>query len=188
LRKEVPVLITDERNELPRLSRQTLWAMWESYQQHKKQIVELEKELTIWPKDNEDSCRLEEVLGIGVHTSAALLGKLGNGRTFRNGREVAAFVGLVQKQASSGGKEKLLGISKRGDGYLRRRLVQGAKSVIRHVRRRLLAGLPGSNPWAESLLERKHPNIMAIALANRMARIAWVILAREEHYRLTTMN
>jgi transposase len=103
-----------------------------------KKIVELEKELTIWHKDNEDSSRLAEVPGIGVHTATALLGKLGNGCTFRNVREVAAFVGLVPKQASSGGKEKLLGISKRGDGYLRRLLVQGAKSVIRHVRRRLL--------------------------------------------------
>jgi len=185
---ETPVLITDECNGLPPLSRQTLWTMWESYQQHKRQIVELEKELTIWHKDNEDSSRLAEVPGIGVHTATALVGKLGNGRTFRNGREVAAFVGLVPKQASSGGKEKLLGISKRGDGYLRRLLVQGAKSVIRHVRRRLLAGLPGGNPWVESLLERKHPNKVAIALANKMARIAWVILAREEHYRQATMN
>jgi transposase len=94
----------------------------------------------------------------------------------------------VQKQASSGGKEKLLDISKRGDGYLRRLLVQGSKSDIRHVRRRLLEGLPGGNPWGESLLECKHPNKMAITLANKMARIAWVILAREEHYCQTTMN
>lgn len=187
---ETPVLITDECNGLPQLSRQTLWTMWESYQQHKRQMVELEKELTIWHKDKdyEHGSRLAEVPGIGVHTATALVGKLGNGHTFRNGREVAAFVGLVPRQASSGGKEKLLSISKRGDGYLRRLSIQGAKSVIRHVRRRLLAGLPGGNSWVESLLERKHPNKVAIALANKMARIAWVILAREEHYRQATMN
>ena len=181
--EEVPVLLTDERKELPALSRRTLESMWVCYQNHRRLIGELEQELMIWHRGNEASCRLAEVPGIGVQTATALVAQSGDGKTFRNGREVAAFVGLVPKQAASGGKEKLLGISKRGDGYVRRLLVQGAKSVIRHVKRRQQAGLAGGNPWVESLLERKHPNKVAIALANKMARMAWVILAREEHYR-----
>lgn len=180
--REIPVLLTDQSNELPTLSRRILKTMWQSYQYHQHLIGELDKELAIWHRESEASCRLAEVPGIGVQTATALVAKLGDGKTFRSGREVAAFVGLVPKQASSGGKEKLLGISKRGDGYLRRLLVQGAKSVIRHVKRRQQAGLPGGNPWVESLLEHKHPNKVAIALANKMARVAWVLLAREENY------
>jgi len=179
---QVPVLLTEDDNALPALSRRTLNLMWTAYRDLRSLIHELDRELACWHKDNEVSCRLAEVPGIGVQTATALVAKLGAGRSFHNGREVAAFVGLVPKQASSGDREKLLGISKRGDGYLRRLLVQGAKSVIRHVRRRQMAGLAGGNPWVESLLERKHPNKVAIALANKMARVAWVVIAREEHY------
>ncbi|AJQ97960.1 transposase [Gynuella sunshinyii YC6258] len=179
----VPVLLADEYTELPALCRRTSEVMWCSYQHHQHLISELDKELVIWHKANDDSCRLAEVPGIGLQTATALVAKLGDGRGFRNGREVAAFIGLVPRQASSGGKEKLLGISKRGDGDLRRLLVQGAKSVIRHIRRRQQAGQSGGYPWVESLLEHKHPNKVAIALANKMVRITWVILAREGHYR-----
>ena len=107
---------------------------------------------------------------------------LGDGRSFRHGREVAAFIGLAPRQASSGGKHRLPGSSKRGDGLLRRLWVQAAHSVLRHVRRRQQAGLPSDQPWLASLLKRKHPNQVAMALANKMARIAWVLLAREQRY------
>ncbi len=184
--ESVPAVLANETNDLPAISRRSLGVMWAAYQKNQSSIADLERELALWHKDNEASRRLAEVPGIGIQTASALVAKLGNGRSFRNGREVAAFVGLVPKQASSGGKEKLLGISKRGDGYLRRLLVQGAKSVIRQVKSRHSAGLAGGHPWVESLLEHKHPNKVAIALANKMARIAWVILAREERYRCAT--
>ncbi len=180
--RQVSLLLDDEQAEIPALSRDSLRVMWSAYVAQQARIKELEQALVRWHREHEASRRLAEVPGIGVHTATALVAKLGNARTFRHGREVAAFIGLVPKQASSGGKIKLLGISKRGDTMLRRLLVQGAQSVIRHVRRRRQAGLPGGQPWVETLLARKHPNQVAIALANKMARIAWVILAREEHY------
>lgn len=180
--REVPQILSDETNALPVLARQVLETVWQTYQWQQIKLHELDQQLARWHQGNEASRRLAEVPGIGVQTATALVAKVGDGRMFRHGREVAAFVGLVPKQASSGGKERLLGISKRGDGYLRRLLVQGAKSVIRHVRRRQQAGLPGGHPWVESLLLRMHPNKAAVALANKMARIAWVILAREETY------
>ena len=117
---------------------------------------------------------------MGVHRATARVATLGDGRSFRHGRQGAAFIGLAPRQASSGGKHRLLGISKRGAGLLRRLWVQGAQSVPRHVRRRQQAGLPSGQPWLQALLKRKHPNQVAMALAHKMARITWVRLAREQ--------
>lgn len=180
--RNVPILLTEEDSCLPPFSRQSLLLMWEQYCRQQALIKELDRQLSIWHKGNKLSSRVAQIPGVGLQTATALVAKLGNAKNFRNGREVAAYIGLVPKQASSGGRERLLGISKRGDGELRRLLVQGAKSVIRHVKRRLSAGLPGGYPWIENLLARKHPNIVAIALANKMARVAWVVLAKEEDY------
>ena len=171
-----------EDESLPALSRHSIGVMWSAYVSQQAQIKELEQTLKRWHRRHEVSRRLAEVPGIGVHTATALVAALGDGRSFRHGRQVAAFIGLVPRQASRGGKHRLLGISKRGDGLLRRLLVQGAQSVLRHVRRRQQAGLPSGQPWLEALLKRKHPNQVAIALANKMARIAWVLLAREQRY------
>jgi len=183
--RETPRMLGDEDNGLPVLARQVLQTLWETYCSQQRQLEELDQQLRCWHEAHEASQRLAQIPGIGIQTATALVAKVGDGRMFRQGREMAAFFGLVPKQASSGGRERLLGISKRGDGYLRRLLVQGAKSVIRHVRRRQRAGLPGGHPWVESLFLRMHPNKVAIALANKMARMAWVILARGEQYRPT---
>ena len=101
---------------------------------------------------------MQGIPGVGVLTATALVATVGDGQAFRNGRQLAAYLGLVPRQASSGGKDRLLGISKRGDGYLRSLLIHGARSVIRHIRRRLQAGQPGGNPWVEALLQRCHVN------------------------------
>lgn len=180
--QQCPRILADTHAPLPELARRTLWTLWCAYQRQQEELAVLDEELVRWHRDNEASCRLAEVPGIGVHTATALVAKLGNGRSFHNGREVAAYLGLVPRQASSGGRERILGITKRGDSRLRSLLVQGAKAVIKQVRRRLRAGQPSGHPWVEQLLERKHPNKVALALANKMARVAWVILAREEHY------
>ncbi len=113
--RQVPLLLDDEQAEIPALSRDSLRVMWSAYVAQQARIKELEQALVRWHREHEASRRLAEVPGIGVHTATALVAKLGNARTFRHGREVAAFIGLVPKQASSGGKVKLLGISKRGD-------------------------------------------------------------------------
>ena len=113
--RQVPLLLDDEQAEIPALSRDSLRVMWSAYVASQARIKELEQALVRWHREHEASRRLAEAPGIGVHTATALVAKLGNARTFRHGREVAAFIGLVPKQASSGGKVKLLGISKRGD-------------------------------------------------------------------------
>ena len=120
--------------------------------------------------------------GIGVHTTTARVATLGDGRSFRHGREGAAFIGLAPRQASSEGKDRLPESSKRSDGLLRRFLVQRAQSVLPHVRRRQQTGLPSDQPWLASLLKPKPPNQVAMALAHKMARIARRLLAREQRY------
>jgi len=130
------------------------------------------------------SQRLAGIPGIGVLTATALAATVGEGQDFKHGRQLAAYLGLVPRQASSGGKERLLGISKRGDGYLRGLLIHGARAVIHHIRRRLKASQPGGNAWVEQLLRRCHVNEAAVALANKMARMAWVLMARNETYGL----
>ena len=159
-----------EDESLPALSR---YGLGVAYVAQQAQSKALEQALKRWHRRHEASCRLAEVPGIGVHTATALVATLGDGRSFRHGRQGAALIGLVPRQAGSGGKHWLPGISKRGDGLLRRLWVQGAQSVLRHVRRRQRAGLPSGQPRLQALLKRKHPNQVAMALANKMARIAW---------------
>jgi transposase len=148
-----------------------------------ERIKFLETQLKAWHGDDAPSKRVEAIPGVGVLTATALAAQVGDGQSFRNGRQLAAYLGLVPRQASSGGKDRLLGVSKRGDGYLRSLLIHGARAVIHHVQRRLKAGQPGGNLWVEQLLKRCHINEVAVALANKTARTAWVLLARGETYR-----
>jgi len=176
-------LLEDADNDLPDMIRvllQTLKAQHDALIQECKVI---EAQLQTWHKDNETSQRLETIPGVGLLTATALAAHLDQGQGFTNGRQLAAYLGLVPRQASSGGKNRLLSISKRGDGYLRTLLVHGARSLLRHVRKRLQAGQAGRNPWLEQLLQRCHPNEAAVALANKMARIAWVLVSRKETWR-----
>lgn len=182
LSQRLPGLLEDAGNELPMLSRHLLAELKRSHDQLLEHIASLEAQLQAWHTHNPLSQRLASVPGIGVLTATALVAAVGEAQNFRNGRQLAAYLGLVPRQASSGGKERLLGISKRGDGYLRGLLIHGARAVIRHVRRRLKAGQAGGNPWVEQLLQRCHVNEVAVALANKMARTAWVVLARGETY------
>jgi transposase len=176
----LPTLLEDAENDLPMLARHLLAELKAEHDQLIERTERLEIQIKAWHAGNSVSQRLASIPGIGVLTATALAAVVGEGQDFRNGRQLAAYLGLVPRQASSGGKSRLLGISKRGDGYLRGLLIHGARTVIYHIRRRLQAGQPGGNPWVEQLLQRCHPNEVAVALANKMARIAWVLLAREE--------
>lgn len=180
----LPDLLEDGENELPMLTRHLLAEMKAEFNQLQSRIDRLEQLLKQWHCQDERSQRLETIPGIGLQTATVLAGAIDQGQDFKNGRHLAAYLGLVPSQASSGGKDRLLGISKRGDSYIRKLLIHGARSVIRHIRRRLQLGQPGGNPWVEQLLQRCHPNEVAVALANKMARIAWVLLARNETYRV----
>lgn len=182
--QRLPALLEDADNELPMLVRPLLGELKAQHDQLMERIERIEAQLKAWHASNAASQRLASIPGIGVLTATALAGTVGAGQDFRNARQLAAYLGLVPRQASSGGKERLLGISKRGDGYLRSLLIHGARAVIHHIRRRLKAGRPGGNAWVEQLLQRCHVNEAAVALANKMARMAWVLIARNETYGL----
>jgi transposase len=130
-------------------------------------------------QENEVCRRLDAIPGIGPLTATALIAAVGNGAAFRKGREFAAWVGLVPREHSTGGKQKLLGISKRGNCYLRRLFVQGARAVLQ-FREKQSSGL---SVWLAQLAARAHHNVVSVALANKLARMAWAVLAKGEVYR-----
>jgi transposase len=123
--------------------------------------------------------RVMEIEGLGPISASAIVTAVGNAKQFKNGRDMAAWIGLVPTQHSSGGKEKLGGISKRGDKFLRTLLIHGARSVIRFSETKT----DKRNRWVNELIARRNKNVATVALANKNARIIWSILAREEHYR-----
>lgn len=164
---------------LPELARQTLLLIAEMIEGLSTQIRKIEIELMTWHRVDPTCRRLETIPGIGFITATALVATVGDAKVFRSGRQFAAWLGLVPKQHSSGGKERMGGISKMGDRYLRHLLVVGATAVVRYTRRKATA----VSIWANQLLERKPARLVTVAVANKMARIAWAVMAREENYR-----
>jgi transposase len=130
-------------------------------------------------QESEVCRRLDAIPGIGPVTATAIIAAIGNGGAFRKGREFAAWVGLVPREHSTGGKQKLLGMGKRGNSYLRRLFVQGARAVLQ-FREKQSSGL---SAWLAHLTSRTHYNVAGVALANKLARIAWAVLAKGEVYR-----
>ena len=124
--------------------------------------------------------RLLELRGVGPLTASALAGALGDGKWFAKGRDFAASIGLTPRQHSTGGKDRLLGISKRGDAYLRKLLVHGARAVLRHAKDPHRDD--GLSQWLQAMTARKHPNVVSVALANKTARAAWAIVHHDMVY------
>ena len=141
-------------------------------------IGSVERRLLVQHRANEASKRLESVPGIGTIGASAIAATVTDPKAFRSGRDFAAWIGLVPRQDSTGGKQKLGPISKQGDRYLRRILVVGAHSVLRRAKQN-----PQKYPWLAQLLARRPFKVVAVALANKMARIAWALLANGGHYR-----
>ncbi len=176
--KRVPELLEDAEKGLPDTFRALLARLAEQLKILDQQVGELEAEIERWHRANEASLRLAQIPGIGALTASALVASIGDARQFENGRQLAAWLGLVPRQHSSGGKALLLGISKRGDGYLRTLLVHGARAVMRVVQ-----GQAGETPsWLRQLIERRPANVVAVALANKNARIVWALLAHNRDY------
>ena len=171
-------IVTDETSRLPDLARKALQALLGQLDALAQQIGEIERHIHAEHRSNEASRRLETIPGIGVIGATAIAATVTDPTVFKSGREFAAWIGLVPRQNSSGGKERLGSISKQGDRYLRRLLVVGATAVIRHARTH-----PDKHPWLMQLLARRPAKVVAVALANKMARIAWAVLARGETYR-----
>jgi transposase len=164
---------------LPNLARQTLLLIAQMIDVLSQQIRKVEIELLTWHRTSAVSQRLETIPGIGFITATALAATVADARAFRSGRQFAAWLGLVPRQNSSGGKERLGGISKMGDRYLRHLLVIGATAIVRYTKRK---ATPVSI-WANRLLEHKPARLVTVAVANKMARIAWAVMARQEVYR-----
>lgn len=170
----------DEVNDLPDLVRVALTPMTASLMELGHRIKELEIEIAREHRGNETSRRLETIPGFGVMTSTAMAATVADPTAFKSGREFAAWLGLTPRESSSGGKQRLGGITKMGDGYLRTLLVVGATAVIRFAREEGSA----KTAWIRKLLEKKPTKVVAVALANKMARIAWALMTRGEVYRV----
>jgi transposase len=167
--------------QLPSDARVACRAIIAQLQAVQMQIAGLEKRIHQAHRANPASKRLDAIPGFGVIVSTAVVATMTHPKSFKRGREFAAWIGLVPRQNSTGGKERLGSISKQGDRYLRRLLIVGALAVIRSARAR-----PDKYPWVMKLLGRRPAKVVAVALANKMARIAWAILAKGEIFRAPT--
>ena len=171
----LPEILEDAENGLPPVAREGLAVLGQHLKDLVQRIVEIEHAITAWHRSQEASVRLAAIPGIGVFSATALVATAGDATVFRNGRQFAAWLGLVPKQHSSGGRIRLSGISKRGDRYLRTLLIQGAHAVLCHRS-------PGTDAWLDQLVQRRHKNVAAVAIANKNARLAWALLAHRRTY------
>ena len=147
-----------------------------------RRVNAYDDELAALTREDVQARRLATIPGIGIINATALLAAIGDGSAFAKGRDLAAWLGLTPRQHSTGGKTKLLGISKRGNGYLRKQLIHGARAAMPH-----LAAKPNQlGAWLQNMLKRAHPNVVVVALAAKLARIAWAVLRHEEDFNRRT--
>jgi len=178
LAAQLQIIFSEDSNLFSGRLRGLLLELKHEWDELEKRIEETSAELQRVARQDDACHRLIEIPGFGPLVSTALVASVGNAITFRKGRDLAAWLGLVPRQHSTGGRTKLLGISKRGNEYLRRMLLHGARSVVMQMERNPSA----LGKWLTDLSERKHRNVTVVALANKMARIAWALLTRGTHY------
>ena len=178
LRAAVPVWLEDAENGLTSRFRELLNGLWDDLKTLDRRVAELDHEIDLIAKSDPVAKRLQQLRGVGPMVATALVATVGNAEQFTNGRQMAASLGLTPRQHSSGGKDRLLGISKRGDAHLRSILIHGARSVIRTAKLKD----DRLSQWVTSLAERRHPNVAAVALANKTTRIAWAMLRHGTNY------
>lgn len=181
LRRALPQWLEELENGLSERFRRLLAGLWEDLHELDRRVSVLDGELKAIAKSNAQARRYLKLRGIGPVGATALVATLGDGKAFAKGREFSVSTGLTPRQHSTGGRERLLGISKRGDGYLRKILVHGARAVVRHCRGR---DDPLSQ-WLNALLARKPVNVVVVALANKTARIAWALARYDTDYEPT---
>jgi transposase len=169
----------DSDDRVPEIARACIAALGAQLRMLKAQILEFDRRIMAWHRSNATSKRLDAIPGVGPALATALVACVADPRAFRSGRDFSAWIGLVPRQRSSGGKDKLGAISKKGDRYLRSLFTAGALAVIRYAK------IHGTKhrPWLTALLARKPTKVAAIALANKLARMAWAMMARGEHYK-----
>ena len=178
LRARLPEILEDADNGLSMATREVVSELREELVHVDERVGWYDERIAALAKDSEPCQRLQTIPGIGPLVATALISAVGDGQAFRNGRDLAAWLGLVPRQRSTGGKPVLLGISKRGDRYLRTLLIHGARAALRHADKRD----DRRSRWACALAARRGKNIAAVALANKIARTAWALLTRGERY------
>jgi len=178
--KRVPEILEDASNELAVPFRHLIDRLTKHLKELDRQVKEFEQEIIAWHRSSELSRKLEKIPGIGPLAASALVASIADAHSFKNGRQVSAWLGLVPRQSSSGGKPTLLGMSKRGDAYLRTLLIHGARSAILAAKNKV----DNTQGWLTNLLKRRHPNIAAVALANKNVRTVWAILAHGREFKV----
>ncbi len=178
LRAAIPCWLEDPQNGLTGDFRALLHGVWNDLLDLDERVGEMDQIIKRLAANNEDCVRLQQLRGVGPMISTAMVATMGDGRQYHKGRQMAAAIGITPRQHSSGGKDRLLGISKRGDVYLRTLMIHGARSVIaraKHKDDRL-------SRWVTGIVTRRHPNVAAVALTNKTARMAWAILRNKVDY------
>src|SRR5579863_7577586 len=181
---ELVALLEDEKTGIPQIAREVLAAMVAQINNLTTSIRQMEKRIVAWCRTNDAARRLATIPGVGPITASALAATITDPTLFRSGRHLAAWLGLVPRQHSTGGKARLGRITKMGDQYLRKLLIVGMTAVIRSARRTKAPAFA----WVNALLERRPARLVSVALANKAARIAWAILIRGETYREPTIT
>ena len=176
--KRLPEILEDGENGLPGMFRQTIAQLGEHLKDLHQQAAAIEVQIQCWHRESTASQKLAKIPGIGPLTATALVASIGDAKQFKDARQLSAWIGLVPRQHSSGGKSTLLGISKRGDVYLRTMLIHGGRAVIRVAERQANY----ANSWLAKLLGRRNKNVAAVAVANKNARTVWAILALDREY------
>lgn len=161
-------------DRLPAALIDTLREQWNMLAKLDEQIAEIERRLSAWMKQDKACKTIAEIPGVGLLTATAAVATMGDAKAFKSGREFAAWLGLVPGQVGTGGKVRLLGISKRGDTYLRTLLIHGARAVLTHAKE--------PSAWIQEISKRRPPNVVTVALANKMARTIWALLAHDRQY------
>jgi transposase len=179
LRKNLPMVIEDAEQNLSSHLRSLLERLWQEWKQLEIDVKAITEKIERISKENALCQRLLQIPGFGPLVSTATVAAIGNGAAFRRGRDFAAWVGIVPRQYSTGGKQKLLGISKRGNVYLRRMLIHGARAVLFRVK----YDTGGFGQWVHRLAQRAPRNKVVVAIANKLARMAWAVLSSGKPYR-----
>ena len=178
LRLALPLWLEDAENGLSGRFRKLLNGLWQDLLILDDRVAEMDREIALIAKADPMAKRLQQLRGVGPMIATALLATVGDARQFANGRQMAASLGLTPRQISSGGKNQLLGISKRGDSYVRALLVHGARAMIRTAKSKD----DRLSQWVTRLAMRHHPNVAAVAMANKTARMAWAMMKNGTDY------
>jgi transposase len=174
IKKDIPAALQRIAERLPAVLIDTLREQYARLGELDQQILQIERRLRQWHHQDVDSQRIAEIPGVGLLSATAAVAMMGDAKAFKSGREFAAWLGLVPRQSGTGGRVRLLGISKRGDTYLRTLLIHGARAVLTHSK---------SPPeWLTELVKRRPQNVAVVAMANKMARTIWALTAHERTY------